>query len=249
MSGMKLTDILSGSVDKLKQVIATYISPASTKAETFQTATDASNNSTREPILTPEQIEAAERTALISTIVITTILVVFSLIVASLVTNHMIMYPFVMRLLIFPLTLVGCMLNPFLLIGLIAYYFIFVLVRAYINTSKEPADKLPLMPFIYTLWPLSTHRYDTTLMTILTYPFTYYPADEELNMTRMYTMFLESVRSSFPDFEATKKIGGFADLYANVKNTLNERQSYTEKDENGNEVTHTPISKEVVENA
>jgi hypothetical protein len=247
MAGMKVTDILSGSVDKLKQVIATYITPK--KAETFQATTDGSNNPVQEPILTPEEIAEAERSALITSIVITTILVVFSIIIASLVTNHMIMYPFGMRLLIFPLTLVGCILNPFLLFGLMAYYFVFVLVRVYANTSKEPADKLPLMPFIYTLWPLSTHRYETTLMRLLTFPITYYPADEEANLTRMYTMFLESVRSSFPDFEATKKIGGFADLYAKFKNTLNERHAYTELDENGNQITKTPISKEVIDNA
>jgi hypothetical protein len=240
MSGMKLTDILSGSVDKLKQVYTTYIARAPQKAETFQTA-DASANP-----LSPEEIAEQERNALIIKIVIITILVIWCILVASVVTNHMIMYPFVMRLLIFPLTFTACMLNPFILFGLMAYYAFFLLGRAYFNTSRAPDDKLPLMPYMYTFWPLSTHRYETTLMRILTFPFTYYPGDEQDNMTTSYKLFMESIRSSFPNFEATKKIGGFEQLYTNFKNTLNDRQSYTILDENGNPVKRTPISVDVV---
>jgi hypothetical protein len=202
---------------------------------------DASGNS-----LSPEEIAEQERTAIITRIIITTIFVVLSIIIASIVTNNMIMYPFAMRLLIFPLTCITCFLNPLILFGLMAYYAILMLSRVYFNTKRAPDDKLPLVPYMYTFWPLSTRRYDTTLMTILTFPFTYSPGDEKDNMEVTYKLFMESIRSSFPDFEATKKIGGFAELYTNFKNTLNDRQSYTIPDENGNRVKQTPISVDVI---
>lgn len=243
MTGMKVTDILSGSLHKLKQVYTTYI--AKPKVDAFQTSdvspTDASANQ-----LSPEEIATQERNSLIIQIVIITIFAIFAILVASVVTNHMIMYPFVIRLLIFPLTLTACLLNPLILFGIMAYYAMFLLGRAYFNTDREPNDKLPLMPYMYTFWPLSTHRYETTLMRILTFPFTYYPEDEKENITTTYTIFMESIRSSFPNFEKTMKIGGFAELYTKFKNTLNERQSYTILDEAGNHVKRTPISVDVI---
>jgi hypothetical protein len=245
MTGMKVTDILSGSLDKLKQVYTTYIARTPQKAETFQASGDAPTDASANQ-LSPEEIATQERNALIIQIVIITIFTIWAILVASVVTNHMIMYPFVIRLLIFPLTLTVCLVNPLILFGIMAYYAMFLLGRAYFNTSREPNDKLPLMPYMYTFWPLSTHRYETTLMRILTFPFTYYPGDEKDNMTTTYTIFMESIRSSFPNFEETMKIGGFAELYTKFKNTLNDRQSYTILDEAGNPVKRTPISVDVI---
>lgn len=246
---MKALDLLSRPIEKAKEIYNTYIGKhINSSVSTFvdQSASRSTETAAADP-RTPEEIAADEQRKLIVTIVISTILNVFSIIIASLVTNHMIMYPIAMRAIAFPATLLGCILNPLLLMGLIAYYFIFAMTRFYFNIGKDPVEKHPLMPFIYTLWPLSTQRYETTLMYILTFPFVYYPRDEEVSFTNTYVSFMENVRASFPNFNETMKIGGFSSLYNTFKNTLNERHTYTTTDATGQITTNMPISKDVIE--
>jgi hypothetical protein len=227
---MQLTNILLHPINRAKSLYNSYFTP-----QVKEGATDV-----------PE--DTSQRNLIIG-IVFTTLLVLFAILVASIVTNHMIMYPIGMRALMFPLTLSACIFNPLIMFGLIAYYFILILTRFYFNIGKESADKTPLMPYIYTLWPLSTHKYQSTFMYLLTTPFVYYPEQETTNLATSFIDTVNSVKSSFHNFEETSKIGKFKELYNQFKIKLNQQHSYTRVDDRGNYETHMAIPQEIVDKA
>jgi hypothetical protein len=231
MSGdMQLRDILLHPINSVTSLYNSYNTPRVTEGATN----------------VPE--DTSRRNTIIG-IVITTLLVLFAVLVASIVTNHMIMYPIGLRAVIFPLTLSACIFNPLILFGLIAYYFIVILTRFYFNIGKESAEKTPLMPYIYTLWPLSTHKYQSTFMYLLTTPFVYYPEQETANLATAFVDTVNSVKSSFHNFEETARIGKFKELYSQFKNKLNQQHEYTRVDDRGNSETHLAIPQEIVDKA
>jgi hypothetical protein len=232
---MQITDILLQPIHKAKSLYNSYIAQQQNVVQIKEGATDV-----------PE--DTSKRNVIIG-IVFTTLLILFATIVASIVTNHMIMYPIGMRALMFPLTLTACIFNPLIMFGLIAYYFILILTRFYFNIGKEASEKTPLMPYIYTLWPLSTHKYQSTLMYLLTSPFVYYPEQETVNLTASFVDTLHSIQSSFHNFEETTKIGKFKELYNKFKVKLNKQHEYTRVDERGNPETHLAIPQEIVDRA
>ena len=162
--------------------------------------------------------------------------ILVSIVLAMLVANHLIMHPPIIRIFGFLATIWVCLINPLAFIGILAYYIFFILSRYYYNTTvKEVSQKRALLPYIFALLPISNTVYRTTLLYILTYPFTYELPTDQISLINEHNYYIDSIKGTYESFDATvKKYSGLNSLFGEYDGGLGKMHSYHAVDASGN---------------
>lgn len=231
-SGSLFTDV-SGITSSLKGMFSKL-----TTNNVFTNSQSVDAPETTPSTATSTSTSTATSTSSIIVIIINSIsyglYIIIVLTLASLVANHMIMQPVIMRIISFSIAAVLTITNPLVFFSIMAYYIIFALLRYYYNTTVDKQFKKSLIPYIFTLLPISTTIPSTSLGAFFMYPFYYSPPNVEAPLLRERMNYLDSINNSFPNLKQTMAVSGFKGIYDILLKTINENQAYPVKDENDN---------------
>jgi hypothetical protein len=166
-----------------------------------------------------------------------------SIIVSMYIANEMIVYPAPIRAIFFVVTMVACLLFQPVAMGLIIFYMAKSGYSYYVN-EMTAREKKRIMPTIFSILPISTHKPEEgTLSYLLYYPFTYPKTkkDEE-ELPKIMEEYELSLKESFPYLEKIKSLPFVAEGLELIKKNLEElHQPKEEKAEEPGPVPETLV--------
>jgi hypothetical protein len=133
------------------------------------------------------------------------------LMLAMIVANEMIVYSAPIRIIFFLFTLGICILIPFYALLLAVFYLLKGGYSYYLNNMTDSPKRI-IMPYIFTLLPITTYKPLSKFSAFFLYPFTYPKtgiAEEKLDeITKQYQ---QDLQSSFIDFEKFRVLPIFSE--------------------------------------